>query len=92
MVPWLVRGAWPVGQNGLTVRFSLRGDDTVVITRVAAALRDPMVAAFLDFIEADVRHHPQRVRVIPVDVFDRARALSVGVEVDLDAPLDADEG
>ena len=74
------------------VRFSLRGDDTVVISRVSAAQRDPMVAAFLDFIEADVRHHPQRVRAIPVDVIDRARALSVGVELDLDAPLDADEG
>jgi len=34
----------------------------------------------------------QRVRAIPVDVIDRARDLSAGVEVDLDAPLDTDEG
>jgi antitoxin PrlF len=74
------------------VRYSLRGDDTVVIMRVSTEHRDPMVAAFLDFIEADAREHPQRVRAIPVDVVDRARELSVGVEIDLDAPLDADEG
>ena len=74
------------------VRYSLRGDDTVVITRVSTEQRDPMVAAFLDFIEVDARQHPERVRAIPVDVIDRARALSAGVEFDLDAPLDADEG
>ena len=32
-----------------------------------------MGATFLDFIEADARRHPQRVRAIPVDVIDRAR-------------------
>jgi antitoxin PrlF len=74
------------------VRFSLRADDTVVITRVSTEQRDPMVAAFLDFIEADARQHPQRVRAVPVDVIDRARELSADVVVDLDAPLDADEG
>ena len=74
------------------VRFSLRGDDTVVITRVSIEQRDPLVGAFLDFIEADARQHPQRFRAIPVDVIDRARELSAGVEVDLDAPLDADGG
>lgn len=72
------------------VRFSLRGDDTVVITRVSTEQRDPMVAAFLDVIEVDARQHPQRIRAIPVDVIDRAQALSVGVEVDLEAPLDAE--
>ena len=35
------------------VRFSLRGDDTVVITRVTIEPRDPLVGAFLDLIEAD---------------------------------------
>ena len=74
------------------VRFSLRGDDTVVITRVSTEQRDPMVGAFLDFIEADVRQHPQRFRAIPVDVLDRVRELSAGIEVDLDTPLDAHEG
>jgi antitoxin PrlF len=74
------------------VRFSLRGDGTVVISRVSVEQRDLMVAAFLDFIEADALQHPQRVRAIPVDVIDRGRELSAGVEVDLDAPLDADEG
>ena len=33
-----------------------------------------------------------RVRAIPVDVIGRARESSAGVEVDLDAPLEADEG
>ncbi len=66
------------------VRFSLRGDDTVVISRVSAEQRDPMVAAFLGFIEADTHQHPQRVRAIPADVVDRARRLSAGVEVDLE--------
>ena len=74
------------------VRFSLRGDDTVVISRVSAEQRDPMVGAFLGFIEADTRQHRQRVRAIPADVGDRARGMSAGVEIDLDAPLDADEG
>jgi antitoxin PrlF len=74
------------------VRFSLRGDDTVVITRVSIAQRDPLVGAFLDFIEADARRNPQRFRSIPIDAIERAQELSTGVEVDLDAPLDAAGG
>jgi antitoxin PrlF len=72
-----------------TLRFSLRGDGTVVVTRVSTELRDPMVEAFLDFIEDDARQHLQRVRATPVDIIDRARELSADVVVDLDA---ADEG
>jgi len=90
-IPRSIRRALKLSSSD-KVRFSLRGDDTVVMSRVSVEQRDPMVVAFLDFIEADARQHPQRVRAIPVDVIDRARELSAGVEVDLDVPLDADEG
>jgi antitoxin PrlF len=45
---------------------------------------DPVLAAFLSFIEQDMEEHPEGIRPLSPDLLSRAEALTEGVEVDLD--------
>ncbi|MCY3995867.1 MAG: type II toxin-antitoxin system PrlF family antitoxin [Rhodobacter sp.] len=47
-------------------------------------------SAFLDFIEAGIKAHPERLRAFNAAVYDRPRALVGDVRVDLDEPLSPD--
>jgi len=47
--------------------------------------------AFLDFLDQDIRQNPHHVKNVPQSLIARARELTRGVEVDLDAPLDPDD-
>ena len=57
----------------------------------AIALADvdeaPAIGAFLDFLERVIRRNPQRLRSLSPTLAARVKALTQGVEVDLDAPL-----
>jgi len=53
---------------------------------------DPALDAFLDFIEADIKAHPERLQALNGGLHDRLKALVGNVDVNLDAPLsDEDE-
>ena len=48
---------------------------------------DPALGAFLDFVEADIKAHPERVRAFDGPLHDRLKALVGEVVVDLDESL-----
>jgi antitoxin PrlF len=76
------------------LRFSLCSDNTVVLSRgepEAEAQADPMIDSFLALLERDATANPTRLRAVPASLVERARALTEGVEVDLDAPLSDDD-
>lgn len=53
---------------------------------------DPALDAFLGFIEADIKAHPERLQALNGGLHDRLKALVGNVDVNLDAPLsDEDE-
>ena len=52
---------------------------------------DPALGAFLDLLEADIQAHPERLAAFDGALHDRLKALVGDVEVDLDAPLSADD-
>ncbi len=79
-VPLEVRNALGVGP-GDTVTFRVESDGTVLV-RKAEEDEDPVVEAFLTFLESDVQRRPQAVQPITVSLEDRLRGLTADATVD----------
>ncbi|HEU0013082.1 MAG TPA: type II toxin-antitoxin system PrlF family antitoxin [Longimicrobium sp.] len=77
---------------GDKVSYVIRGDEAVIRKAAAEEEQDPVLGAFLDFIERDMAEHPERLRTMPKDLFDRMRALTVGMEIDLDEKIEGPVG
>lgn len=62
------------------------------IEAMVAEEGDPALDAFLGFIEADIKMHPEGLQALNGGLHDRLKALVGNVDVNLDAPLsDEDE-
>lgn len=73
------------------LHYSLQ-DGKVVISRMEPSPQeDPVMATFLDFLANDIAAHPERMKLLDSGFADRLRALTHGVEVDLDAALSPED-
>jgi antitoxin PrlF len=88
-VPSSVRKHLNLGK-GDQIRYCTEPSGRVYIEAVNETA-DPAIGAFLDFLEADIQAHPQRLRAFDGVLHDRLKALVEDVEVDLDAALSADD-
>jgi hypothetical protein len=50
--------------------------------------KEPEVEAFLQFLDQDILMHPERLRAIPEGLYQRLLAVTAGVEVILDDPIE----
>jgi antitoxin PrlF len=50
-----------------------------------------VLGAFLGFLATDITRHPERLQAIDASLVERIQSLTGGVEIDLDAPLSADD-
>ncbi len=90
-VPQTVRRALRLGKRD-KIHYSIRPGGEVVLTRVdAAQVDDPVLGEFLGFLARDIADHPQRLKTIDASLVQRLQSLSGGIEVDLEAPLSADD-
>lgn len=90
-VPETVRRALRLGKRD-KIHYTIRPDGEVVLTRAAAGDgSDPALGAFLSFLARDLVAHPERVQAMDAQLVARIQNLVSGVEVDLDAPLSADD-
>ncbi|MFQ6552729.1 type II toxin-antitoxin system PrlF family antitoxin [Aestuariibius insulae] len=89
-VPSGVRKQLKLGK-GDRIRYRTEPGGRVYIEAVRADESDPAVGAFLDFLEADITAHPERVRAFDGALHDRLQALVGDIDVDLDAPLSPDD-
>jgi antitoxin PrlF len=87
-VPETVRRALRLGKRD-KIHYTIRPDGEVVLTR--AGDDDPALAPFLDFLARDMVQRPERLKALDADFAQRIQALVGGVEVDLDAPLSAED-
>lgn len=72
------------------IHYTIRPSGEVVLTRSEASESDdPVLGQFLGFLARDIASHPERVQTI--DAAFVQRTLTGGIEVDLDAPLPADD-
>jgi antitoxin PrlF len=90
-VPETVRRALRLGKRD-KIHYTIRPDGEVVLTRVAAGdSDDPALAPFLGFLARDIAEHPERLQAVDAGLAQRIQALVGGAEVDLDAPLAAED-
>lgn len=90
-VPETVRRALKLGKRD-KIHYSILSDSAVLMTRAARAKdEDPVLRPFLDFLGRDIARHPERLQAVDTGLVQRLQALVGGVEVNLDAPLSADD-
>ena len=90
-VPETVRRALRLGKRD-KIHYTIRPGGEVVLTRATAGDgEDPALAAFLGFLARDMADHPGRLKGVDADFVKRVRKLVGRVEIDLEAPLSADD-
>jgi len=90
-VPETVRRALRLGKRD-KIHYSIRPSGEVVLTRAEASEGDdPVLGQFLGFLARDIASHPERLRTVDAGLVQRLQSLVSGIEVDLDAPLTADD-
>jgi len=90
-VPETVRRALKLGKRD-KIHYTIRPSGEVVLTRAGASEGDdPALGQFLGFLARDIANHPERLQAIDAGLLHRLQSLVGGVEVDLDAPLSADD-
>jgi antitoxin PrlF len=90
-VPEPVRRALQLGKRD-KLHYTIRSGEEVVLTRaMPAGNEDPALGKFLGFLARDIANHPEKLKVIDASLVQRLRAMTSGVEIDLDAPLSADD-
>lgn len=90
-VPETVRRALRLGKCD-KIHYTIHPDGEVVLTRATVGESgDPALFPFLGFLASDLAEHPERLQALDADLVQRIHALIGGVEVDLDAPLSADD-
>lgn len=90
-VPETVRRALRLGKRD-KIHYTIRPGGEVVLSRATPAEGDdPLLGQFLGFLARDIADHPDRLRSVDANLMQRIRSLVGGIEVDLDAPLSADD-
>lgn len=90
-VPETVRRALHLGKRD-KLRYSIRTTGEVVLTRAQDEDdKDPVMEQFLSFLSKDMANSPERLQAIDTHLAQQLRALTAGVEIDLDAPLSQED-
>ncbi len=90
-VPETVRRALGLGKRD-KIHYTVRPSGEVVLTRAEPpATDDPVLGSFLQFLARDIASHPERLQSMDVGLVQRLQALTVEVDVDLDAVFSAED-
>lgn len=90
-VPETVRRALRLSKRD-KIHYTIRSGGEVVLTRADVALgEDPALGQFLNFLSHDITHHPERLQAIDSSLVERLQALVGDCDINLDAPLSADD-
>lgn len=90
-VPEAIRRALRLGKHD-RLHYAVCADGSVLLTRAGQTEEaDPALGAFLAFLERDIATHPERLQTVDAGLLQRVQSLVGGVEVDLEAPLSADD-
>jgi antitoxin PrlF len=91
-VPETVRRALQLNKRD-KIHYRIRANGEVVLTRAEPADGDdPVLAAFLGFLERDLANHPERLQAVDAGLVERLQGLIGDVEIDLNEALpDEDE-
>lgn len=89
-VPNAVRHALKLGKRD-KIRYLIQPDGGVILARASSETGDdPVLRKFLNFLARDMAAHPEHFKSIDTSLHKRIKSLVKKVEVDLDAPLAAE--
>jgi antitoxin PrlF len=90
-VPETVRRALRLGKRD-KIHYTILPEGGVMLTRAdVAEMNDPALDVFLSFLARDIATRPERRQAIDPAFVQRMQSLVEGIDVDLDAPLSADD-
>lgn len=90
-VPETVRRALRLKKRD-KIQYVIRPSGEVVLTRANdAQADDPVLGQFLGFLAHDIAAHPERLQTVDESFVQRIQSLVGSMDVDLDAPLSADD-
>ncbi|MES2257247.1 MAG: type II toxin-antitoxin system PrlF family antitoxin [Pseudomonadota bacterium] len=90
-IPETVRRALKLGKRD-RIHYTIRPGGEVVLTRVDAIdEEDPVLGQFLGFLARDMASHPERLQAVDTGLMQRIHSLVGDLDVDLEAPLSADD-
>lgn len=89
-VPETVRRALGLSKRD-KIHYEIRSNGEVILTRAEAFEDDPLIDQFLGFLAKDIAGHPQNLQAIDASLVSRIHALVGDIDVDLDAPLAAED-
>lgn len=89
-VPETVRRALRLSKRD-KLHYTIRPSGEVVLTRAESPEDDPVLGQFLGFLAHDIACHPERLQAVDASLVARIHSQVGSVEVDLDAPLSADD-
>lgn len=90
-VPETVRRSLRLGKRD-KIHYTIRANGEVVLSRAQAAeADDPVLGQFLGFLSRDIARHPEHLQALDTNFVQRLQSLTRGIDVDLDAPLSADD-
>jgi antitoxin PrlF len=90
-IPETVRRALHLGKRD-KIHYTIRSNGEVVLTRVDLTDGDdPILGQFLNFLVRDINEHPDRIQAMNTSFVQHLQSLTKDIDVDLDAPLLADD-
>ena len=89
-VPETVRRALQLNKRD-KIHYSIRPSGEVVLSRAEHSEDDPAISQFLSFLTHDIAANPQHLQAIDSNLVARIHSLVDSNEIDLDAPLSADD-
>jgi len=89
-VPETVRRALRLNKRD-KIHYTIRPGGEVLLTRAEASEDDPVIGQFLSFLAQDIASNPQHLQAVGSVLVARIHSLVGDIEVDLDAPLAADD-
>ena len=90
-VPETVRRALNLGKRD-KIHYTIRPGGEVMLTRAEPSEEcDPVLGQFLGFLANDITLHPERLQSMDAGFVQRLQSLVGDIDVDLDAPLAADD-
>jgi antitoxin PrlF len=73
------------------IAYTIGSDGQVTISRAEDTNNDPLLGQFLNFLATDIQQNPQHIGQVSSDLVNRIQQLVANVDLDLDAPLTAEE-
>jgi antitoxin PrlF len=75
-------------EPGERLGYVIEGSSVRLVNASALEREDPVLNGFLTFLANDMERHPERIAAFPRALLDRARALTAGISIDHDAPIE----